>query len=315
MGAAKSPAAIIRAGPRRLPITGGRPLDPDRRATDPPRPEAPHAADTPRADDAPRGLRAQIGATRDAVLALVRAHVDLAKAEADDIKGEVTRASALGGLAIAAGLLLAIFLPIGGFLFLGEWIFGSIGWGLLLGSELLIALAVTAVLVALRVPGLGGDALVALLIAIVVGIVFGLSLPHWLFTQIGDSLNLAIDPAYRPLAVGVVVGAIVVGVLGLLLGVRLGRSAGSAIGGLLGGAVVGLLVGAFLATDFGPRVGAALGVATFFAAWVALELLTLRRQGIDADELKRRFWPQNTIDTTKESIEWAKARLPLGPKS
>jgi hypothetical protein len=56
-------------------------------------------------------------------------------------------------------------------------------------------------------------------------------------------------------------------------------------------------------------------VATFLIAWPALMLLRLKRQGIDADELKRRFWPQQTIDTTKESIEWAKARLPLGPKS
>jgi hypothetical protein len=261
----------------------------------------------------PRGLRAQIGATKDAVLLLVHAHVDLARAEAGQIKGEVTRASALAGMAIGAGIVLALFLPIGGFLFLGEWIFGSIGWGLLLGSELLIALAVTAVLVALRVPGLGGAALIALLLAIVAGVVFGLSLFHVLFARIGE--NLAVDPGIQPLVVGLILGAIVVGLVGLIVGFRLGRSAGAAIGGLVGGAIAGLFVGWFLATDFGPRAGAALGTATFFAAWVALELVTLQRQGIDAEELKRRFWPQETIETTKESIEWAKARLPLGPKS
>ncbi len=290
------------------------PLDPVRPDSDPLRPEEP-TPDPAAAGTPPRGLRAQIGATRDAVLGLVRAHVNLARTEVDQIKGEVTRASALAGIAVGAGILLAFFVPIATFLFLGEWIFGSIGWGLLLGTELLIALAVTAVLVALRVPGLGGDALIALIVAILVGIVFGLSLPNLLFTKIGEGLNLAIDPAYRPLAVGVVLGAIVVALAGLILGFRLGRTAGAAIGGLLGGAAAGLFIGAFLATDFGPRVGAALGVATFFALWVALELMTLRDQGIDADELKRRFWPQQTIDTTKESIEWAKARLPLGPKS
>jgi hypothetical protein len=296
--------------PDDCPTPGGRPLDPDRPAFDPLRPE-PARGDAAR----PRGLRAQIGATRDAVLGLVRAHVDLARAEAGDIKGEVTRASALGGLAIGAAILLAIFLPIGGFLFLGEWIFGSIGWGLLLGSELLIALAVTAVLVALRVPGLGRDVIIALVIAVVVGIVAGLSLFNQLFARIGETANLGIDAAYRPLAVGVVLVGVLLAIVGFVVGARAGRTVGASLGGLVAGLVLGALFGAFLSIDYGPRIGAAIAVAAFLAAWVALMLLRLRRQGIDADELRRRFWPQQTIDTTKESMEWAKARLTRGPRS
>jgi hypothetical protein len=37
--------------------------------------------------------------------------------------------------------------------------------------------------------------------------------------------------------------------------------------------------------------------------------------GIDVEALKKRFIPQSTIDTTKETIEWAKARIPRGPAS
>ena len=40
-----------------------------------------------------------------------------------------------------------------------------------------------------------------------------------------------------------------------------------------------------------------------------------QRAGIDVEALKQRFWPQATIDTAKESFEWAKARLPRGPGS
>ena len=306
---------MLRPSARRLPTpSGGRPLDPVRPPSDPLRPDVESPEPAPAASP-PRGLRAQISATRDAVLGLVRAHVNLARAEVDDIKGEVTRASALGGLAIGSGILLAFFLPIGGFLFLGEWIFGSIGWGLLLGSELLIALAVTAVLVALRVPGLGRDAIIALVIAILAGIVAGLSLPNQLFARIGDALALNVDPAVRPLVVGVVLVGVIVAILGLVLGYRLGHSGKAAVGGLVGGLVGGAIIGALLSIDYGPRIGAAIAVATFLAAWVVLELLTFKEQGINAEELKRRFWPQQTIDTTKESIEWAKARLPLGPKS
>ena len=68
--------------------------------------------------------------------------------------------------------------------------------------------------------------------------------------------------------------------------------------------------------DYGPRIGAAAGRRRVLR-WPGSRsmLLRLQRQGIDADQLKRRFWPQETIDTTKESIEWAKARLPRGPRS
>ena len=49
-------------------------------------------------------------------------------------------------------------------------------------------------------------------------------------------------------------------------------------------------------------------MAAFLAAWPVLMGLRVQRQGIDLEELKARFWPQVTIDTTKETIEWAKAR-------
>ena len=74
-------------------------------------------------------------------MGLVRAHVELAKAEAEEIKGEVVRAAGFGAAALAALLLLAVFLPIVTMLFLGEWLFGSIGWGVLLGSEMLLSVA------------------------------------------------------------------------------------------------------------------------------------------------------------------------------
>jgi hypothetical protein len=39
------------------------------------------------------------------------------------------------------------------------------------------------------------------------------------------------------------------------------------------------------------------------------------REGIDGDALKARFWPDETITTTKETIEWVRERTPLGPRS
>ena len=199
-------------------------------------------------------------------------------------------------------------------LFLGEWLFGSIGWGVLLGAELLIAVAVTAILVALRVPGLGVDIFIAAVIGVVVGVALALGLPNQLFAWIGETLNLGIDPAVRPLASGAVLLLIIGALVGLALGAQAG-SGGAAIGGLFIGAIFGAIFGAFLSITFGARAGAGLGMFTFLLVWPLLHAARVQRQGIDTEALKRRFYPGTTIDTTKESIEWAKARLPGGPRS
>jgi hypothetical protein len=39
------------------------------------------------------------------------------------------------------------------------------------------------------------------------------------------------------------------------------------------------------------------------------------RHGIDMGKLKDRFVPVQTIETTKETIEWVREQMPLGRKS
>ena len=87
------------------------------------------------------------------------------------------------------------------------------------------------------------------------------------------------------------------------------------IGGLIGGAILGAIVGALSAVRFGVGPGAALGVALGLGTWAALAGLALARKGIDGEAMKARFWPSQTIETTKETIEWVRERTPLGPRS
>src|SRR5258705_2833721 len=108
-------------------------------STPPPPPEAP-------------GLGEQIGATRDAGKRLLGAHVELAKAEFGDIADAAKRAAALVGIAIAAGVVAGLIVTVGLPLFLGEAIFGSMGWWILLGVLLLAAVAGAAPVAAPR-PG------------------------------------------------------------------------------------------------------------------------------------------------------------------
>jgi len=304
------------------PIPAGTPADPVRPAT--PDDDAGASASASaaeaaararaRADRAAPGLREQIAATRAAVMGLLRAHIDLAKAELAEIKGEVARAAALGAVAFACVVLLGFLVPIGLILFIGVALFGSIGWGLLHGTLLLVGGAVAAILAALRVPGIGRAFLLALLVGVATAIFFGPEMGTRFWTWLGESVGLPVDPDLLPLAMAVLVLALIGAVVGLIMGVRSG-GAGPAFGGLIVGAVVGALLGVLSAVTVGWQVGIALGVAATLLAWTVFMAVFASRSGIDEEALKARFWPQMTIDTTRETIEWAKERSPLGPKS
>jgi hypothetical protein len=297
-----------------LPTTsGGGTVDPDgpAAATD-----TAATADQPSATNAnPPGLRAQIGATVAAVKRLIRAHMDLARAELADIVDEVKRMVALFGAAIGVLVLFALLLFVGGLLFLGEWLFGSIGWGVLLGGFLLLDIAAIAVLTALDAGAgrIGRAFAVAFVLGIVVGLVFGFDLTHRGWVGVGEQVLPSVDPGPRPVLVAVAALATVLGILGFVLGVRNGL--GAAIGGLIGGAVVGAILGALTGVSLPPTVGAALGVLFGLVAWPLVAGRDLARKGIDGDAIKSRFIPSQTMELTKETIEWVRARMPLVPKS
>ena len=265
--------------------------------------------------DEPPGLREQFRATRDAAIGMLRAHVDLAKAEFAEIMEEVQRVAILFGIAIGGLIFLGFLVPIGLVLFLGEWLFGSIGWGVLLFTELGVAMALTGVVVALGVSSssVGRAIVVSVGVGIVLSVVLGLALTNEAWTRLGASIFPTMEVGFRPLATAMLFSAAVLGILGLLLGARAAGGAG-AIGGLVGGALAGVAIGALSAIRFGSGPGVALGIAVAAIVWIALVARALMRFGIDGDALKARFWPSQTIDTTKETIEWVRERTPLGPR-
>jgi len=249
-------------------------------------------------------------------MGLVRAHVDLAKAELGDILDNIKGVAVLSGVAIGALILAGLLFGVGLFLFLGEWLFGSIGWGVIHGPLFLTGVAVAAILAALGYGGgrIGVNFLVAVVIGIIVGAVLGFDLTNRGWTSLGNAVagNVAAD--IRPLVVGAATLAVLFGLLGLVLGARAG-GVGGAIGGLLVGAIIGALLGALTSVALGPRVGAAIGVSVALLLWPILMGIGVARKGIDTEALKNRFYPKATIDTTKETIEWVRKRTPLGPAS
>lgn len=262
------------------------------------------------------GLRAQFGATRRALAGLVAAHVELAKAEFADILDEIKRVAVLAGMAIGALVVVGFLVPIGVSLFVGEALFGSMGWGVLHGSLLFTGVAIGALLVALGVGGgtVGRDFLLAAVVGIVVGVVLGLDLTNRGWTALGNAVAGNVNADIRPVIIAAAIVAILGALLGLVLGGRGGGMVGALVGGI-GGAIFGALLGVLTAIALGPRVGAAIGVTVGLIAWPVLMGMGVARRGIDTDALRARFWPDETIETTKETIEWVRARTPLGPRS
>jgi MFS family permease len=270
-----------------------------------------------------RGFRPQLGATIAAARTLVQAHVELAKAELSEIMEHVQRVAALFGAAIGLVLYAASLVVIGTSLFLGEWLFGSIGWGVLLFTELALSVALAAVLLAIDVPPgrLTGALVRATILGVVVAIVAGLFLFNRLWTEVGTRLLPGVDPGNVALVAGLLVGALVGAIVGLVFGVQtsgggtVGQTLGRAVAGALGGALLGAAVGAFTAITFSWQVAVALGIATLLATWAALCAREARRADLDMEAWGRRFYPSVTIDTAKETMEWVRERMPLGPKS
>ncbi|MGH2465946.1 MAG: hypothetical protein ACRDGI_10840 [Candidatus Limnocylindrales bacterium] len=271
----------------------------------------------PDAARAPEGLREQLSATIAAAVRIGRAHVALARAELGEVASEGKRVGLLAGIALGLLFFAGLLLPVGLTLFLGEWLFGSIGWGLLLGLELAIGGAVILVLAALYVPGqrIAAQLLVAVVVGIVVAVLLAVDLPNRAFTSLGASTLPSMDPGPRPLVVGLVVGLIVGAVVGIVVGLVRRFGIGGTVGSAIGLAILGLLIGAIVAIDFSLRVAVALGLAVALALWPALVAIDTYRRGLDIDGLKKRFYPRLTIETTKETIEWVRKQRPLGPKS
>ena len=301
--------------------TGLPPADAGARAAgervEPSRPGGTPSPESPAESEEAPGLFGQVGATKDSAQRLIGAHVDLAKAELADIADSAKKAAIAGGVAIGAALFAGLLIGIGVPLWLGEWLFGSIGWGILLGVLLLGAIAFVAVVLALRPavdgrigPAFGGG----LVVGVIVGLLFGLDLTNRGWTWVGDQVagNLAADS--RPLVVAILVLGAIGAVIGLVSGLMRGLGAG-AIGTLIGGAVAGVALGFLTAAAPGPNVGAAIGVAAGLITWMALMGMSLARGGFDTDKLKDMYKPTRTIEVTKETIEWARERMPLMRRS
>lgn len=267
-------------------------------------------------------MRAQLGATRDAFRRLFDAHLDLAKAEMSQIGGAVAQLAGLVGCAVALVVFAGIMLVLGTALFLGEWLFGSLGWGVLHSVLFFTALALTAVLVGLAFSPVRLFLwfLLSFALGIVVALVLGFDVFNQIYGAIGNAVLPGVSEADRPLVTGV----LLLGLIGLVLALvayfgvagtsgfreRPGQATFTLLLMLLVGFLYGAFLGALTAITYAWRPAFGLGLSVGYLLWIVFLVADLARTGIDQEALKERFYPSRTIDTTKETLEWLQKRMP-----
>ncbi len=264
-------------------------------------------------------MRYELGMARAALKRMIDAHVALAKAEIGLIASKAGVALGLVAGALALVIFAALVATVGTPLFLGEWIFGSMGWGILHGVLFGLAVAVALMLRALDFSAarLGWTLVAAAFVGFLVGGVFFLNIPHagwvWVGDQVDVQTTLEIDPAYRPLVVAASIGALVGAVLGLIVGAWKGRSFSAAIGGLLGGALALGAFCAFTAISFSAECAVGLGIAVTLVAWPVFAVRPLVDGTFDWNAYTAQYWPGLTVEIVQETIEQVKLRLPDMP--
>jgi hypothetical protein len=198
-------------------------------------------------------------------------------------------------------------------MFLGEWLLGSIGWGVLHGVLLFIAIAVACSLATVGMSGrrIGYSLLAGIAVAVLVALVLGFGLLNQLYATIGETALPTVEPGVRPLVVGVIIWAIIGLLGGVVLALRV-DTWGGRFGALLGVAAFGALIGAVTAVVTGWQVGIGIGIAIGYLTWIGLMAADMARTGVDVEALKARFIPTRTIETSKETIAWLQSKMPPG---
>jgi hypothetical protein len=251
---------------------------------------------------------------RDAFRRLLEAHIALLRAELAEAGRRLGIIIGLGAAAAFVAFLVAILLYVGSFLFLGEWLFGSMGWGIIHGT-LLGACIIAAIGVDLaggRVRSYAWGLAWGLVAGLALGLVLSLNVSNdaaeWGAGVIEDELRL--DEHWAPTLVGLAIGALITAVVALIAGWRVRWRFGSPVALAVGGLAVGGFVGAILASTRydNPDGVAGLAVMVGLLTWIVVGLLLAYRHGFDPEGRYAGLMPRESIAAFERSQDFLRAQ-------
>ena len=202
---------------------------------------------------------------------------------------------------VVALLLIAI----GTFLFLGEWLFGSMAWGILHGTLFPgvscawpIGINLAGGPAAATVRGLATGLVVTLLL----WILFASNVLRDTAVNVAQSLesSIRLEPALLPTLVGLAAGALALGIVLAIVGSRRDMGIRLGVAGILLGGIVGAILGS-VTFDTKGALAIALTVG-YVVAIVGVRLLfAVRSVGFDAEGRYERLVPRESIAMAEET--------------
>jgi hypothetical protein len=256
-----------------------------------------------------------VGGVRAAFMRMLNAHIALLKAELAITGKElgVIVGLALGAFVIA--VLALILLYVGSFLFFGELLFGSMGWGIIHGT-LIAAAFIGFVVINLaggQVERYGWGAAIGVAVAVVFAAILLSNVGNTGGESLRDWLNDAFVTEDLPFGDAWLVtlgGLVVVGLVGSIVAAILGWRAELRGRELVTLAIVGFVLGGFIgAIWFSTRYQApdgvlGLAITVGLLTWIIAGIVLAARAGFDPEARYANLVPRESIAAFERSKDF-----------
>ena len=256
-----------------------------------------------------------IGGVRAAFMRMLDAHVALLRAELEITGRELGVIAGLAFGALFIAILALILLYVGSFLFFGELLFGSMGWGIIHGTLIAVAFIgfVGINLAGGDVTRYGWGALVGLVVAVVLAAIMlsnvsnegGESLRSLIVEEF-QTESLPFGDEWLVFLTGLLVGALVGLIVGLIVVWRTdlsgsARSQVIALITLVGAIALGILFPTrYDATDGVLGLVIMVGLIT----WIIAGIVLAARAGFDPEARYADLVPRESIESFKKTKEF-----------
>lgn len=256
-----------------------------------------------------------VGGVRAAFMRLLDAHITLLRAELAITGKElgIILGLALGALVIA--VLAAILLYVGSFLFFGELLFGSMGWGIIHGTLLAAAFIgfVAINLAGGRVGRYGWGAVIGVAVAVVFAVVLLSNIGNSGGEAIKDRLSdafvtedLPFGEAWLVTLSGLVLGGLVALIMAAVIGWRSQLRGQPLLGVSIAGFLLGGLVGAiWLSTRYEASDGVlGLAITVGLLTWIVSGAILAARSGFDPEARYANLVPRESIAAFEQTKDF-----------
>jgi hypothetical protein len=264
-----------------------------------------------------------IGGVRAAFMRMLDAHATLLRAELAISGKQLGIVVGLAAGALFVALLVAGLLYVGGFLFLGEWLFGSMGWGIIHGTLLggVVIAFVGLNLAGGDVRGYGWGALVGLIVAVALMALLlsnaGNESGEWLERFLQERFvteDLPFGEEWLVTLGGLIFGGVILAIVALVAGWRANQRGQRLTGLAIAGFIVGAFVGAIYASTRYDAADGVIGLAIMIGliTWIVVGVWLTARRGFDPEARYADLIPRESIESFKKTkiyLEAEYARL------